>query len=152
MQPCYRITSLCPGLLQLQKGWQGELTRHSKDECNGGSPAAPRKRKKTQLLLVGLLSLWLHSLPVQPLARLPSSQPRNSMSSSRKTRGEGEMQIKIERNVDCIVTASIKLRHFSLMSQQQWQEGTENKSNCSANQFISPTNVESTELPNQSLW
>lgn len=45
--------------------------------------------------------------------------PRNSMSSSRKTRGEGEMQIKIERNVDCIVTASIKLRHFSLMSQQQ---------------------------------
>lgn len=62
------------------------------------------------------------------------------------------MQIKIERNVDCIVTASIKLRHFSLMSQQQWQEGTDNKSNCSANQFISATNVESTELPNEPLW
>lgn len=41
------------------------------------------------------------------------------MPGSRKTSGEGEMQIKIERNVDCIVTASIKLRHFSLMSQQQ---------------------------------
>lgn len=152
MQPCYRITSPCPGLLQLQKGWQGEVTRHSKDECNAGSPAVLRKRKKPCYFW------WVYSLcgsiPFQcnPWQGCQALSPRNSMSSSRKNRGEGEMQIKIERNVDCIVTASIKLRHFSLMSQQQWQEDTENKSNCNANQFNSPTNVESTELPNQSLW
>lgn len=46
--------------------------------------------------------------------------PMNGVPGSQKTSGEGEMRIKIERNVDCIVTASIKLfRHFSLMSQQQ---------------------------------
>lgn len=58
-----------------------------------------------------------------PRARLGTaaklSAPEIARQAAEKNSGEGERQIKIARNVDCIVTASIKLRHFSLMSQQQ---------------------------------
>ena len=79
-----------------------------------------QEKERTPVTFSGLCSVC-GSVPSQcnPLQGCQALSPRNSMSGSRKTRGEGEMQIKIERNVDCIVTASIKLRHFSLMSQQQ---------------------------------
>lgn len=78
------------------------------------------EKDQTPVAFSGLCSIC-DSVPSQynPLPGCQALSPRNSISGSRKTRGEGEMQIKIERNVDCIVTASIKLRHFSLMSQQQ---------------------------------